>query len=243
MVHLHTTTKDLAMGANRLQGKITYINHDKRYAMLEYEAGGKKRVVKMLIGKTENKSSHFSSGDVVEFTLTHIKGTDRQEATEVTFKYNTALDVVLQKAKENNSFLGYLKQVGDDYFIKEINSYLFFKLQISKWQIEPAENDVNEPVAFYFEDFTKKEKLMAVLFDNEYVPEYLKAVKMFKAQKPVPATVTKVMPHAIYVDIVGDVITGKLQNNREVQIGDTVDIHITHLGKNKIAIEFASEDA
>lgn len=235
------SNNDIAMGANRLQGKITYINHDKRYAMIEYEAGGKKRVLKMVIGKSDNKSSHFSSGDVVEFTLTHVKGTDRQEATDVAFKYNTALDVVLQKAKENNSFLGYLKQVNDDYFIKEINSYLFFKLQISKWQIEPAENEVNEPVAFYFKDITRKEKLLAVLFDNDYVPEYLQAVKLFKAQKPVPATVTKVMPHGIYVNIVGDVITGKLQNDREVQVGDEVEINISHLGKNKIAIEFASE--
>ena len=230
------------MGVNRLQGKITYVNHQKQYAMIEYEAGGKKRVVKMLINNAESKSATFSSGDIVEFTLTHIKGTDRQEATEVAFKYNTALDVVMQKAKENNSFLGYLKKIGDEYFIKEINSYLFFKLQMSKWQIEPEENEVNEPVAFYFEDITKKERLLAVLFDNDYLPEYLQAVKLFKAQKPVPAVITRVMPHGIYVNIVEDVITGKLVNDRTVQVGDTVNVNITHLGKNKIAVEFAEEN-
>ena len=230
------------MGVNRLQGKITYVNHQKQYAMIEYEAGGKKRVVKMLISNADSKSAHFSSGDMVEFTLTHIKGTDRQEATEVAFKYNTALDVVMQKAKENNSFLGYLKKIGDEYFIKEINSYLFFKLQISKWQIEPEENEVNEPVAFFFEDITKKEKLLAVLFDNEYLPEYLQAVKLFKAQKPVPAVVTKVMPHAIYVNVVEDIITGKLVNDRTVEVGDTINVMITYLGKSKIALDFAEEN-
>lgn len=231
------------MGVNRLQGKITYVNHQKQYAMIEYEAGGKKRVVKMLINNAESKSATFSSGDIVEFTLTHIKGTDRQEATEVAFKYNTALDVVMQKAKENNSFLGYLKKIGDEYFIKEINSYLFFKLQMSKWQIEPEENEVNEPVAFYFEDITKKERLLAVLFDNDYLPEYLQAVKLFKAQKPVPAVVTRVMPHGIYVNVVADVVTGKLVNDRTVQVGNTVNVNITHLGKNKIALEFAEENS
>ncbi len=228
------------MGATRLQGKIAYINHDKKYAMIEYEAGGKKRVVKMVLGKGEKKDSHFSSGDVVMFNLAHIKGTDRQEANDVEFKYNTALDVVLQKAKENNSFLGYLKKVNDDYFIKEINSYLFFKLQVSKWQVPPAEDEVNEPVAFYFEDLLKKEKLQAILFDNDYLPEYLQAVKLFKAQKSVQAEVTKVMPHGIYVNVVGDVVTGKLVNDREVKVGDNVEVKITHLGKNKIALEFAS---
>lgn len=230
------------MGANRLQGKLTYVNHQKQYAMIEYEAGGKKRVVKMLISNAESKSATFSSGDIVEFTLSHIKGTDRQEAAEVAFKYNTALDVVMQKAKENNSFLGYLKKIGDEYFIKEINSYLFFKLQISKWQIEPEENEVNEPVAFYFEDITKKERLLAVLFDNDYLPEYLQAVKLFKAQKPVPALVTKVMPHSIYVNVVEDVVTGKLVNDRTVEVGDIVNVNITHLGKSKIALEFAEEN-
>ena len=113
---------------------------------------------------------------------------------------------------------------------------------MSKWQIEPEENEVNEPVAFYFEDITKKERLLAVLFDNDYLPEYLQAVKLFKAQKPVPAVITRVMPHGIYVNIVEDVITGKLVNDRTVQVGDTVNVNITHLGKNKIAVEFAEEN-
>ena len=57
-----------------------------------------------------------------------------------------------------------------------------------------------------------------------------------------PAVVTKVMPHAIYVNVVEDIITGKLVNDRTVEVGDTINVMITYLGKSKIALDFAEEN-
>ncbi len=52
------------MAANKLDGKITYVNHEKNYVMVEYEAGGKKRVVKGKIPAGNNTHS-FVSGDII----------------------------------------------------------------------------------------------------------------------------------------------------------------------------------
>ena len=232
------------MGATKLEGKITYINHDKHYAMLEYEAGGKKRVVKANLKQkqADNKlKQNFSSGDVVHFTLLHVAGTDRQEAANVEFKYNTALDVVLQKAKINNDFLGYVKEIDGNYFIKEINSYLFFKLGISKWQNPPAFENA-EAVAFYFEDIEKRDKLVALLFDNDFIPDYKQAIKLHKQQQPVEATVSRVAPHSLYLNVLGEAIQAKITNDREVAVGDTMNVLITHLGKNKIVVEVVAPE-
>ena len=50
------------------------------------------------------------------------------------------------------------------------------------------------------------------------------------------------MPHAIYVNLVEDIITGKLVNDRTVEVGDTINVMITYLGKSKIALDFAEEN-
>ncbi len=221
------------MSAKKQEGRITYINHEKKYAMLEYEAGGKKRVVKAVLGSNKH---HFSTGDVVHFNLSHITGTDRQEASNLQFKFNTALDALLQKAKTHNNLLGYIKEVDGQWFIKEINSYLFFKLDISKWQIAPDANQA-EAVSFYFEDPDRRDKLVALLFDNVYVAEYRQAMKMHKQQSVVPAVVSKITPHSVYLNIVGDVVQAKIPANNALAIGDTVPVRITHLGRNKIAAE------
>lgn len=230
------------MAANKLEGKITYINHEKNYVMVEYEAGGKKRVVK---GKaTSAKSNHqFVPDDIISFKLGHIAGTDKQSAEDIKFLYNTALDVVLQKAKIANQFTGYLKQVNEDYFVKEINSYLFFKINLSRWQLPPKETIVNEQVEFFLDNLDKKEKVSALLFDNDFIPEYSKALKAFRGKEIIETTVTKISPHGIYVNVFDDKITGKLDPENEklsaVKVGDTVPVMISYMSKDKIVLEAA----
>lgn len=228
------------MAANKLDGKITYVNHEKNYVMVEYEAGGKKRVVKGKIPAGNNTHS-FVSGDIISFKLGHVSGTDWQSADEIQFLFNAALDVVLQKAKVLNQFSGYLKKVDDDYFVKEINSYLFFKLNVSRWQLPPKETLENEQVEFYLENMEKKGKLAAILFDNDYIPEFTKAMKAYKAKEIIETSVTKISPYSIYVNVFGDALTGKLDVNdkklKDIKIGDIVPVKISYLSKDKIVLQ------
>lgn len=229
------------------QGTIAFINHDKGYAMIEYEEGNKKKTVRASIDdKTQKemkekklikKTHHFMVGDVVSFQVKLSDRGDRMMAVGTTFLYNNALDVLINKSFINNKFIGYLKQVDDKYFVKEIDSYLFFPVPFSPWQIVPAEVDLNEQVNFSLENVDKKEKIFASLFNNEYIPEFEQAVKLFKSKTHVEATVYKLTQHGIHLNVVGNKILAKIPFEENVKIGDKINVLITYLGKNKIAVE------
>ena len=228
------------------EGKISFINHEKQYAMLEYEEGNKKKTVRASIDeKTQKemiekniirKKHHFMIGDVVTFQVKLSDRGDRMVAIGTTFLYNTALDVLIQKSNIANRFIGYLKQVDDDYFVKEIDSYLFFPLPFSAWQVKPTEEELNEQVDFSLENTEKKEKIFASLFNNTYIPEFEQAVKLYKAKTAVEATVYKVTAHGIYLDIIGNKIQAKIAFEENIAVGDKINILISHLSKNKIAV-------
>lgn len=230
------------------QGTISFINHEKKYAMIDYEEGNKKKTVRASIDEAIQKQlkakgvikkvHHFMMGDVVSFIVKLSDRGDRMVATQLEFLYNNALDVLVNKATIQNKFIGYLKMVDDQYFVKEIDSYLFFPVPFSNWQIKPAENELNEQVFFSLENLHKKEKITASLFNNKYIPAFETAVKLFKSKAIVEAPVVKITPHSIYVTIVDD-IQAKLPFEDNIAIGTIIPVQITHLGKNKIAVEKA----
>lgn len=176
-------------------------------------------------------------GDVVSFTVKLSDRGDRMVAVGTTFLYNNALDVLINKSYTLNKFIGYLKWVDDVFFVKEIDSYLFFPVPFSPWQLLPTEEELNEQVTFSLENTERKEKIFASLLNNKYIPEFEQAVKLFKTKTPIETTVYKVTPHGIHVDVIGNKIQAKLPYEENVKVGDKINIQITYLGKQKIAIE------
>lgn len=146
-------------------GKISYINHEKQYAVVEYLDGNKKKTAKANIDlssqkelKDKNqisKTHQFAVGDVVDFKHALSPRGDRMIATNLRFKYNSDLDTLVNKANTLNEFKGYIKEVDGKYFIKEVESYLFIPLIISPWQLMPAEADLESLVDFHFENLEK----------------------------------------------------------------------------------------
>ena len=230
----------------RTEGKISFINHEKKYAMIEYEEGNKNKTVRAVIDekiqkelkekKLIKKTHHFMVGDVVSFVVKLSDRGDRMMATGVEFLYNNALDVLINKSMLNNKFIGYLKLVDDKYFVKEIDSYLFFPVPFSPWQIVPKELELNEQVNFALENTERKEKIFASLFNNDYIPEFEQAVKLFKTKTVINAEVFKVSAHAIYLNIVTNKIQSKIDFEEGYKVGDKIDVLISYLGKNKIAV-------
>ncbi|MEQ1553530.1 MAG: hypothetical protein ABL929_05090 [Ferruginibacter sp.] len=233
--------------SQKIEGKISFINHDKQYAMIDYEEGNKKKTVRVSIDdKTQKqmkeknlikKIHHFMIGDVVSFVVKLSDRGDRMVAVGTEFLYNNALDVLINKSFLNNKFIGYLKIADDKYFVKEIDSYLFFPVPFSPWQLLPTNEELNEQVNFSLENVAKKEKIFATLFDNKYIPEFEQAVKLFKTKTPVEATVFKVTPHAIHLNIVGNKIQAKIPFEEATLVGNKINVLITYLGKSKIAVE------
>jgi hypothetical protein len=243
------------MSKTDIQGKVAFINHEKQYIMIEYELNNKKKTVKGIIdpkrmlfskGKKAIKTNHhFLMGDVVSFTLKLDDRGDKMMAADISFLYNNALDVLVNKAMLDNKFLGYLKEADGQYFVKEIDSYLFFPISFSPWQIIPAENDLNEAVTFSLENLEKKDKIRAGLLNNEYIPEFHTAVKLYKSKTPVDAVITNITAHGIYVDVIGDKIKAKIPLDKDdemaekakgLTVGATLSVMITHIGKTRMVV-------
>jgi hypothetical protein len=245
------------MKESTLKGKITFINHEKKYAIIEYEQNGKKKTVngnidekvqkKLKEQKLIKKTHHFLMGDIVEFKIRISDRGDKMIATNIEFLYNNALDVLINKSRTLNKFLGYLKIVDEKYFVKEIDSYLFFPVPFSPWQIKPTETELNEQVTFSLENQDKKEKIIASLLNNVYIPEFHTAVKYFKNKTPVEAEVYNITPHGIYLNVIGNQVQAKLPLEKEsikevaagLKTGDKVSVLITHLSKSRIAVALA----
>ena len=248
------------MSKTDLLGKIAFINHEKKYAMIEYEQNGKKKTVKGSIDekvqkelkqkKIIKKTHHFLMGDVVSFTIKLTDRGDKMVASNISFLYNNALDVLINQAMVNNKFTGYLKAADDQYFVKEIDSYLFFPISFAPWQIIPAAEELNEPVTFSLENLDKKDKIFASLLNNEYVPEFHTIVKHFKSKTPIEAVITEINTHGIYLDLAGDKLKAKIPLGKnedmdilakELQKGGLLKVNITHIGKNRINVEPVKE--
>jgi len=242
-----------------VQGKVSFVNHEKNYVMIEYEVNGKKKTINGLVDdKTQQQSIKdklikkvhtFHIGDVVNFNAGLSGRGDKMVATNIQFLYNPALDVLINKAKTENNFIGYLKMADDKIYVKEIDSYLFFPIASSPWQIIPTEKELNEAVTFSLENTDNKEKVTAKLFNNNYIPEFYAAVKLHKNKTPIDAEVYKISPHGIYLNIIGDKIQAKIPLSKnsddnsavkDVKVGDKVKVLITYLSPQKIIVEVAS---
>jgi hypothetical protein len=238
------------MDKNALTGKITFIHHDKNFATIEYTVNGKTKSINGNIDEQEQlkqkskkliKKVHpFHIGDEVSFIIVPTPRGDKMMATQIQFLFNNELDNILNKATIENRFVGYLKKVDDTYFVKETSSYIPFTLIISPWEVPPNDTLLNEPVFFKLDNPEKGAKTTASLFRSTYIPEYMRALKLFNNKETIQATVYKVTPHGIFVNLVNDKIQAKIpetNNEQNIKVGDKINVIITYLGHSKIVVK------
>lgn len=233
------------------KGTISFIHHDKQYATIDYEQNGKKKTInfkmdeKKQIKTTEEKKKSkphpFRIGDEVNFQVKLSDRGDKMIAYNIKFLYNTELEKLINKAKIENRFSGYLKMVDDELFVKEWDSYIFFPLKLSKWEKPPAESAFNEAISFKLLNLDKPNAIAAELFSHDFIPEYRKALEHFKNKTPIEAIVSKISPFAVYLDLFGNSIQAKMElsaeNLKEIKTGDKVNVTINFLSVSKIVVE------
>lgn len=239
------------MDQTMYKGTISFIHHDKQYATIDYEHNGKKKTinfktdnkdqVKAAEEKKKGKPHPFRIGDEVNFQVKLSDRGDKMIAYNIKFLYNTELEKLINKAKIENRFSGYLKLVDDELFVKEWDSYIFFPLKLSKWEKPPAESAFNEAISFKLLNLDKPNAIAAELFSHDFIPEYRKALEHFKSKTPIDAIVSKVSPFAVYLDLFGNKIQAKMELQaealKEIKPGDKLNVAISFLSSNKIVVE------
>jgi len=238
------------------KGIISFINHVKQNATIDYGQNGKKKTVNYKIDQEEqlkprgtkgSKKLHkFRIGDEVNFQVKRSDRGDKLIAYNVKFLYNKELEKLTSKAAVENRFSGYLKIADDEFFVKEWDSYIFFPLHLSRWENPPAETAFNEAISFRLLNLDKPHAIAAELFSHDFIPEYRKAFEHFKNKTPIEATVSKVSPFAAYVDLFGNKVQAKIQlpaedpysyREEEVKVGDKIKVIITYLSSIRIVVE------
>jgi len=239
------------MSANQQQGRVTFIHHDKDYITIEYDLNSKVKTINGLVGelvqqkwiaeKIIKKVQHFRIGDNVSFIIVPSARGDKMVADCVTFLYNNALTNMLQKAAIDNKFVGYLKIVNGNYFVKETASYISFPLLISPWEVAPPANFLNEPVFFQLDNAESAAKVTASLSRHQFTQAYNKAMLHFNKQTPVVAIVTAVKKYTVEVAIFGEIeakfkVASPPHATTQLKEGDSIQLMIDYLSPFKIAV-------
>jgi len=236
-------------------GTITFIHHEKNFATIEYEHNGKTKTINGNVSEKEQqrlkekklikKTHSFRIGDEVSFLLVPSPKGDKMIADCIEFHFNNAYTNLINKAAIENRFVGYLKKVEEDYFVKETGSYILFPLIVSPWEIPPHESRLNDPVFFKLDNLEKPNHVTASLFKSEYIPEYQQALKHCKGKTPVEAVVYKVTPFGIFIQCFNNKIQAKIPVDKKQQqgeamainVGDKIKVMITYLSPVKIVVE------
>ena len=162
-------------------------------------------------------------------------------AAAVKFLHNPAIEQLINRAVKENRFSGYLKKLGDKWYVKEIDSYIFFPLQLSPWEFPPVETAENEAIFFSLLNTEKPHALVAELFSHNYIPAYRKALQHFKNQMDTEGLVTKISPFGIYLDLFDGAIKAKLPvkkgSEQSLKEGDKIALKIIHLTNTRIVVE------
>jgi predicted RNA-binding protein (virulence factor B family) len=244
------------MSEKYFRGKIVFINNDKEKATIEYVNNNKVKTISAIVNEKQQekyiqknlikKSHRFLVGDHVKFIIKKSSA-NVFFADHIQYEYNNALEVLINKSKLQNKFLGYVKVVDEKYFIKEIDSYLFFTLTVSKYEHPPVSNENEKPVSFKLINIEKPEKLCAELYNHSYLDGFLIAIKQHKKEENIEAIVTKITAYGVFITLTESKLDCKLTINDElsdklksetIRIGSTLSVKIIHLTTDRIVVEY-----
>lgn len=225
------------------RGKISFINYDKQFATIDYQHNAKHKSVNFKTNTpgSGKKSHQFKLNDSVSFQLRLSDRGDKLAAFNIKFLFNEAINLLIQKSAIENRFAGYLKIVDGKFFVKEIDSYILFPIQLSKWEKEPVETADNIAISFKLINIDKPKSIAAELFSHNYIAEYKKALQHFDKKIDIDAVVNRISEHAVYLDLFGSKMQAKLSINEEergiVKIGDMIPVNIVHLTSNRVVVK------
>ena len=225
------------------RGKVSFVNQEKQFGTIDYLQGAKEKSVNFKTTESDSgkKPHQFRVGDVVNFQLRLSDRGDKMTACKIKFQHNDAINLFIQRANYENRFTGYLKKVDGQLYIKEVDSYIFFPLQLSPWEQPPVESAENQLISFSLLNLDRPNAIVATLFSHVYIPQYKSAEVFFENITPVKGVVNRVSPYAIYIDLFAGAMQGKLpigQNSENpAEPGQEIEVIIEFLSPFKLALK------
>lgn len=187
-------------------------------------------------GKEEQKKlrerglgTHFCSfGDIVQFKLKPSQQfSDKLEAYDLIFLGNDLRERLLEISEDNPIIEGYLKQIGDDYFVKELETYLFIPIKMIYGEINFQEvytKNLNQLVQFSLNEVKRIDKITAYLVNRQIDEKYQFIYKLKETKELIEVTVTGKNAagfFATYNNIFDCFILGKKVDHLNLKKGDT----------------------
>lgn len=156
-------------------GYITYYNIAKQFGFIDCPELG---YYDIYFHRTYLDSSYKNifSSDYVEFELNFLKETDLTEAHNVKFIRNSTLGNLQNDYINNKIKRGFLKRFGEDYYVKDSETYMFIKLRIARNEIDLNKsyiNNINRIINYRIVVFSTKNKIRAINTDRQFSEEFI----------------------------------------------------------------------
>jgi predicted RNA-binding protein with RPS1 domain len=170
---------------------------------------------------------HVNKGDKVNFEL-DLNGEKGVEAINVSFIQNASLDQ-LKKDFENNTLLkGFLKKIGDKYYVKDRETYIFIRLIVANYEInvkEVYEDNLNRLIDYKIITLTDKNKIRAINNSRQFLPESILLVEGNKTEGLVVATVKGGYQIKIHDNILGFLPNSFVLKNKGIlELGELINV-------------------
>lgn len=126
-----------------------------------------------------NKSyKNIYASDFVEFELNIMSNENQPTASDIKFVRNRTLEYLHEDFSNKKLKRGFLKKIGDNYYVKDYETHLYIKLRISKYEIDLFkcyETKLNTEINYQIIVFSNKNKIRAINIDRLFCEEYMSA--------------------------------------------------------------------
>jgi cold shock CspA family protein len=228
------------------KGIVTYFSAEKHFGFLDTELH---ESIFFFIDTSKSKTE-FSRGDEVFFKL---KPSDKNDGTlqayDLKFIKNEKINQLQELIEDNEPLPGYLKKIGEEYFIKDKATYLFIPLQISIWE-ENLEEFINDIMLYkVIKNSHKINKIKAVLYDRVYTKTWHTLNNYKKNNRRLTAKIAGKNKYGYFatIPVLNDIVVAFLPFKKDGSVPetlrkqDTVEVKISAVYDNSINVQLAGK--
>ena len=208
------------------QGYISYIDSSGHYGFID----SPDLILDHIFFHSSNcKKSyrHIYKGDKIKFELDK-NGEKGSEAINISFIKNASLDQLKKDFETKTSLKGFLKKIGDRYYVKDRETYIFIRLIVANYEInlkEVYEDNLNLLIDYKIVTLTDRNKIRAINTNRQFHPKSILLVEGNKAEGLVVAAVKGGYQVKIYDNILGFLPNSfALKNKYFLELGELTNV-------------------